>query len=117
MAIKAVANEATEFLDAMDAFYYALPVQFRPGYYRLHSRTGAVYYKKRWNASPVQRAQAIYRNLDKLDLTKLFQNVLRNEVTDRVVGKIGQRMSKSARDNNLPHGLMLGPWDTFNPLA
>ncbi len=111
-AVRGVVGQVTEFLDALDAFYGALPLHLRPGYYPLHRADGTVFYIKRWNPSVRQRAEAVYRHFDQLDLNRLVYNVARNEVGDRLIGSAAQRLGETAHTAGLNRTVLFGPWDT-----
>jgi hypothetical protein len=118
--IRNVAGQFTEFGDALECFWTALPKQFRPGYYVLHNRHGGQFLARRWNASMRQRAEAVYKHADKLDLTQLFECILANEVQDMLIGKQSAKLVEWMRKHNpyyrrlkRPLGLESGPWDTF----
>ncbi len=112
-AIRLGVGEVTEFLDALAAFYEALPKHLRPGYYQLHRADGSTFWVKRWNPSVRQRAEAVYRHFDQLNLTSVWQNVLANEIEDRLIGSASRRAGEQARRIGLSRGLQFGPWDTF----
>lgn len=111
-AIRKVVGETTEFLDALDAFYEALPKHLRPGYYQLHRKDGSTFWIKRWNPSVLQRAQAVYRHFGQLDAAQVFRNVIGNEIQDRVIGATSQRLQRAAREAGMSRTLQFGPWDT-----
>lgn len=116
--IRRVVGGVTEFLDALDAFYYALPKSARPGWYLIHGRGGQLVWVKRWNASVAQRIQAVRQHYPEVDLTTLFQNILRMEVTDRLAGSASNRLNRSQRSNRYAPdrapGYEFGPWDTID---
>lgn len=107
-------GDVTELLDGINAFYYALPPQYRPGYYKLHKKDGSVFYKKRWNASQAQRAAAVYRHFDKIVFTDALKNLAMNEIQDRAIGKVSQWHQKSDGVQRFGNGrsFQFGPWDT-----
>ena len=104
-------GEVTEFLDALDAFYDALPPECKPGMYQIHAKGGRKIWVKRWNPNVKQRAAAVYRCFEHLDPSTVFANVLGETVEDLVIGKIAKRIRKLTPGR--PLGLQAGPWDTF----
>jgi hypothetical protein len=106
-------GQVTEGFDAMNAAYFAIPEQFRPGYYALHRKDGSVYYKKRWNASAAQRGVAVYQQFDKIEFGQFLENVVKNEIQDRAIGKASQAHQNSAGVKRFGHGrsFQFGPWD------
>ena len=108
--ITQAAGEVTEFLDALDAFYDALPPECKPGMYQIHAKGGGKVWVKRWNPNVQQRAAAVYKCFEHLDPTKLFQNVLKETVIDTAVGKANRAIRRLTPGR--PLGLSAGPWDT-----
>lgn len=110
-AVRAVAGEFTEFLDVMNAFWWALPPEYRTGYGR--TPDGKVF--RKFKASVTQRWADVYRNFAHVDPMQLVKNIVRMELTDRAIGKFNQRLARTYENrpdlHNRP-GLMVGPWDT-----
>lgn len=113
--VRHAVNTPTEVLDFINAMYFAIPVQYRPGYYPLHRRDGSVFYKKRWNASLVQRIRTVYRHYDKIHPADLLQNLAGNQAGDRAGGHLGRLARDAARKSPIsrPVSLLAGPWDSF----
>jgi hypothetical protein len=105
----------TEWLDAINCLYDSVPNHLKPGYYPLHRKDGSVYYKRRWKPNQKQRAQAVYRHVPDLNFTKAFQCLLQNEIEDRAIGKVSQKLGKAHAGSfgDRPLGITSGPWDTF----
>lgn len=87
-------HAATEGLDFLDAVHKALPKEFQAKAYRKDG--------KWWNATPQDRARAIYDNLDKLNWNDAALNLLKNEVGDRILGRANAKADKAL--NNSPIG-------------
>jgi hypothetical protein len=115
-----LAGEVSEFLDSLKSFWYALPPQFRSGYKAYRRRDGTVGYRRAYRASIRQMIGDVYSHSDQLDMFALFKNVLRETVTDRVIGGAHQAFNRSGfyggptsrLYQNRP-GLFAGPWDNF----
>ena len=73
-ALMRIAFEATEVIDAIDAIYAALPKKLQ----------------KR-GLTPQQKALAIYRYSDQIDLNQVALNVLANHFTDEIIGRASVR--------------------------
>lgn len=99
------ANLPTEFKDFMDAFWWALPKAVRVEEFR---RNG---YKR---LRPDQEWAAVYRHLDKVDGLKAINNLLQNEIGDRIGGYAGRLNSRAKRAafDNTGHNFAGGfsPW-------
>lgn len=89
-AIQRLAHTATEAIDFIDAFHDALPSK----------------YQAKLGATPQEKAAAVYRHLDKMDVEKAILNLLINHVTDSVLGRSNAAVKKWATDN----GIILGPY-------
>lgn len=80
----------TEWLDLLDVFYQALPEKIQSD--------------PRYHGSVGRRFQAVYDNFDKLDWDKVVENYIKNEVEDRIAGRLNQRLDKKMLDKfNNPH--------------
>lgn len=86
-AIKAVAENALEFNDFIDALWGALPKSVRREAFIANG------YRV---LNPVQRAAVVARHFEEMDLRKAVCNVVRNEVTDRFWGQLGQYAGQAA---------------------
>lgn len=74
-----IVNFASESADWIDAFYDALPA----------NRRGVV--------GAFDKARAVIDDFDEIDLGKAFQNVVENEVEDRIFGAFGKVGGKASR--------------------
>ena len=74
-----IVNFASESADWIDAFYDALPA----------NRRGAI--------GAFQKAKAVIDHFDEIELGKAFQNVVENEIEDRIFGSIGKVGGKASR--------------------
>lgn len=85
-----VAEGITEGLDGLDAIWWALPKKYRKG------------------KTPQGKAWDLYLHWDKVDVQKMMVNLLRNELTDRAIGRISAYVNKHGR---LPEtrGIFMGP--------
>ena len=125
--IKGATNAATEGLDLINALYKALPKEFRPGYVQLHYRdkvTGELktYWKRRWTANQQQRAEAVAKHFDKINMEDAIRNMLNNNAEDRTYGELGRHSRNSRRGNHGGasgggFGWQLGEWDSANSKA
>jgi hypothetical protein len=113
MAVVAGAGAATEFLDAANALYDALPKRCKPGYYLLKSKTGS-FWKRRWRANQAQRLKATRECFGEINFKKAIKNLLLNQVEDFAIGRVGRAAQAAREAANLqsPVGLQAGPWDT-----
>lgn len=93
-AAQSLAHDATEVNDFIDAMHRALPEEFRA---QAHYSQG-----RWWNASPVQKAKAVWTNIEHLDWTKAAMNLAVNEVTDRALGRAQGKADEFM--NNTPIG-------------
>lgn len=87
-------NLVTETKDAVDAFWWALPAKFRKG-----------------TLLP-DRFRDLWQHWDEVDMGKALRNLIRNEITDQVVGRIGRAVSRTYRNNpywTRPVGVSTGP--------
>lgn len=94
--VKWALNGITEGLDAFYAIYDALPLR----------------YKARGARRFEQHAAALYRNFEHVDWNKALENMIRNEVEDAILGRVGRSLAKGARSNpyyNRPVGFQAGP--------
>ena len=94
-AIRFAVGTVTEYLDVLAALYGALPKQYRPGYYRLHRKDGSTYWVKRWNPSVIQRAEAVWKHLDKIDMTDALGNIVQNEIEDQLIGRANRSITRN----------------------
>lgn len=89
-------NLVTESLDVLDALYYAIPKKFRRG-----------------ETTPQAKARAVYKNFLKLDAEKALENLLVNELGDRLYGGVSRKLKSSYKANfdnyGLRGGYQLGP--------
>lgn len=110
-----ILNAITESVDAENAFWDALPPQYRsklPKAYRdknapkgftpdgLDSRVAFI------------KARDIYRHADKIDMQKALRNVLLNQLSDYASGRLSQAISKAYRRNvrkGWAHSRPVGP--------
>lgn len=95
-------NTITEGLDVVDALYKSIPYACRP--------------KTSWGATrkvmmPAQKADFVWRNLDKVDATELWRNLLKNQVEDAFYGFIGKGYEHLYRQSGSP-GMKSGDWGT-----
>jgi hypothetical protein len=91
-------NIVTEGYDFLGAFHKALPkaaqAKRQP---RVDPFTGEGYSV---HPGPFQQAEAVWKNFDQISWPKAIANLLKNQVTDRAVGKWGSAMGKA----NKKHG-------------
>lgn len=83
----------TEFGDAIDAIYEAIPKELRGTRRR----------------TLVDKANFVYRNLQHVDIIEALQNLAVNEVEDRAIGKLGRYGAKAAARHNRAVGFATGP--------
>jgi inhibitor of KinA sporulation pathway (predicted exonuclease) len=104
----------TEFLDAANIAYDALPKKCKPGYYLLHGKGGKTFYKRRWRANQAQRLKAITKCWGEMDLNKLVRGLAFNHLEDFGYGQLGQAAQRARQQLGLqsPTGLQTGTWDT-----
>lgn len=109
-AVRAIAEQATEYIDSLNAFWYAVPPEFRTGYKLVRRKDGTTFWKKVFTASIAQKTRDVWVHADKLNLTAVFQNTVREIVTDMAVARVHQLGN---RNNIGGVGLTAGPWDTY----
>lgn len=97
LAVTALLNTATEAVDAVEAVYRALPRNLRP----------------RSKQSPQAMLRLLYEHWDKVDVVQAGQNLILEELQDRVYGYFGRGLKKAAQRNwphgELPIGYQAGP--------
>lgn len=102
--VKFLANIVTEPLDALSAVYDALPESLRKAERR--KRHGK-------DPSPENKLKLIYQNWDKLDMQAVVINLAKNEVEDRLIANINQRLHKNLAPwynmKRSPLGVTVGP--------
>jgi hypothetical protein len=114
LAIRAVVGFTTEFLDAANIAYDALPEKCKPGYYQLRGKGGKTFWKRRWRANQAQRLRAITKCWGEMDLNKLVRGLATNQLEDFGYGQLGQAAQRARERLGLqsPTGLQTGNWDT-----
>jgi hypothetical protein len=114
LAIRAVVGFTTEFLDAANIAYDALPKKCKPGYYLLRGKGGKTFYKRRWRANQAQRLRAITKCWGEMDLNALVRGLAVNQLEDFGYGQLGQAAQRARQQLGLqsPTGLQTGTWDT-----
>ena len=78
-----VVENLTEAQDMLDAFYYALPKEYRPR-----------------GATPLQRDMLLLQYYEQVDLNKAIENVIKQQVGDMVFGMLGKGYGSAARRGN-----------------
>lgn len=99
---KWAASAITESSDLIKAVYDALPVKERRFY---ASRRGKWMDK---DITPQDRLARIYANYDKLDMAKVVQNVIANQIEDYIIGRMSGKVSKKMR-GRLSRPILWGP--------
>jgi hypothetical protein len=79
-ALKTFLNVVTEGKDVVDAVYKGLPVK-----------------RRKFGASPQEKAAAIYKHFDELDAGIAIKELIKNQAEDAVFGKIGRAQGKANR--------------------
>lgn len=110
----------TEFSDLVNAIHDALPAMYKEGWYKLHmsqkkwdsipesvkekgyefySSDGktVTFYRKRWEASLLQKSADIYEHYDKIDINNAVFNIAMNQMQDAAIGKLGAAAQKVAK--------------------
>ena len=88
--LQKIAHTATEAIDFIDALHDALPKRFQA----------------KGDATPQQKAQAVYRHINEIDVELAMRNLIINHITDSVIGRSNAAVKKWATDN----GIILGPY-------
>lgn len=87
-----VAGAITEWQDAMDAAYYALPRAVR------NARRARRRINGDWSTpGPIERDRMVYRHWDRVDFKKFYQTLLRQQQNDRVIGEVMKRRGAAYR--------------------
>ena len=86
----------TEVIDWIDAFYDALPKRVKP-------KIKAKYVG--WDT----RAKLVWKHRDELDWNKAWENLVLNEVEDRVIGKLAKGGKVLAQKTGRNAGFTIGP--------
>lgn len=79
----------TEAADTVDALYDALPSRYRPRYKKTK-------YEKR-NVSYNEKLEALYNHWDQVDMSQAIQNLIEENVKDRIYGEIGKAGGEVSR--------------------
>ena len=90
LMLQKIAHTATEAIDFIDALHDALPKRFQA----------------KGDATPQQKAQAVYRHINEIDVELAIRNLIINHITDSVIGRSNAAVKKWATDN----GIILGPY-------
>lgn len=92
-------NAASETGDAIDAIWWALPAKYR---------TPPTWNGERWvKAGAAQQARDLYQNYQHVNWEKAMKNLVANQVSDFVAGKMGRATGEASR--RLGFGLEVGP--------
>ena len=113
--IVAVAGATTEFLDAIDALWRALPKGLRTGYKLVRRKDGRQVFVKAYKPNVKQKIADVWNNWDKINIDQAVDNLLMNELQDQVIGRSHSALQRTYARNRLLQnrpGLMAGPWDT-----
>lgn len=100
-----VVNESTEAVDALDAFYKALPRERKKRYKdtKLIAR----------NVSVHEKADLVYRHFDEVNLPEALKNLVANQIEDAIYGGIGNALKKASKrakpHGDIPIGFGTGP--------
>lgn len=97
-AVQGAFHAVTEGLDALDALHNALPKQYQA---KAVMRNG-----KWWNASPQAKAEALYRNYDKVDWNEAVKNLIVNHYVDKFIGSVSGGAKRGL--DNTPIGRIVG---------
>lgn len=93
--LKAV-SAATESLDFVDAIYDAIPIELRPRY------RDSKHEKK--VLTPLEKAQAIFDNLENIDLDRAMINLIAEQAEDRFYGTFGKMGGEISKRLNISYG-------------
>ena len=103
-------NLNTEAKDLIEAFWEALPLKYRrlpdgyilpPGVVRTN--------KKKPMPKPHEMLQDLYENWQHLDGQKAVENIIKNEIGDRLTAAAGKASARASRRLDMSHGIQLGP--------
>lgn len=107
--IARLVNAVTESLDVVDAIWEAIPARKRPG--MVITKRGKEV--RKWNPPPQYKLVHIYRHMDHVDWAQAAQNVLVNELEDRLYGGINRAITGRAQPwyqkFQRPVGFQTGP--------
>jgi hypothetical protein len=88
-------NGVTEGLDIINALHRALPKQYRTK-----------------GADQTQRMRDLYEHFNEIEVSKAIEEIVKNEIEDRIFGGIGRLGAKAVRANpyyKSPVGIQTGP--------
>lgn len=92
-AVGGIVNLVTESLDVLNAFWHALPHTSREG----------------WRSpTPQKKVEILYRHINEVNYSKAFENLLVNEVGDRLIGGVARQTQKGYKRNWEQYGLRGG---------
>lgn len=106
----------TELDDLLDAFYKAIPKNLRTLTPDMRKQLDAVRLNKGWKPGmrkvqpPIQQKLVdVIKNWDTIDHDKAIENMVTNEIGDRVFGRVGKALGSHAKAHGRPVGYGMGP--------
>ena len=88
-------NAASEGKDFVECFYEALPKELQK--------------LRGWDHTIPNMLRVVWDNFDKIDWEAAFQNLVENEIEDRLFGMLGKAVGKANRARGAPAGISFGP--------
>lgn len=89
-------NAFTEGLDFLNALFSALDPKILAQY-------------KGRKLTPAQKMEILWQNFDHIRVDNALQNLITNEIEDRIIGSIGQKVGQASRASGRPIGYQAGP--------
>lgn len=95
-----VFGSATEVIDFIDAMYWSIPYEAK--------RAAGIRRKSKYIGWD-ERAKIIWKLRDHINWSKAFDNLMENELQDRLIGTLGKGSGRLARKTGSTHGFAIGP--------
>lgn len=104
-----IANVLGETQDWAEAFYEALPEDLRKQLERDGEVDKVKTRQRGYSRKPQDMMWAVWNHWDKLDWSKVIQNIAWNQLEDAAYGRLGKVVGKANRARGAPAGITLGP--------
>lgn len=96
---RGILNGVTEGLDLLESIWKALPKSVRNKYPK----------------TPQGKAQAILNHSGQISWPDAIQNIIENQIEDKIFGSIGKKLGEAGRKRGNVFGYGTGPWDNGAP--
>lgn len=93
-------GSATEVIDFIDSMYWSIPYEVK--------RANGIRRKSKYIGWD-ERAHIVWKLRDHIDWDKAFDNLMQNELEDRLIGTLGKGSGRLAKKTGSTHGFAIGP--------